>query len=316
MKLSKKTDYIYTFACREDELSLCHLEMRAFFGVEAPANIMKSLVAIDPSRSPFIKERVEVMYQGDTLEDVLQQVEAIVLVDETFKVIFVKLNDLTLEDKISYEEQRAIERNLGMHITGEADVHHPKFVYGIVTLGGRWYFGHYLKNTAVWLHHMKKPRNYSIALTTRLARAAANIAVPLPEGIKAIDPCCGIGTVLVEALSMGIDMVGRDINHFIVRGARENLAHFGLEGEVVVGAIANISTHYDVAIIDMPYNLFSTITTEEQFSILQQARRIANKVIIISIESIDKMIAAADLTIVDRGVAKKGLFSRQVLVCI
>jgi tRNA G10 N-methylase Trm11 len=316
LSTSKKTPFIYTFACREDELSLCHLEMRAFFGVEAPANIMKSIVAINPSRSPFIKERVEVMYQGDSLTEVLRQVEAIQLFDATFKVIFVKLNDLAPEHKISYGEQRAIERELGIHITGEADVHHPEYVFGIVTLGGRWYFGNYLKNTAVWLHHMKKPRNYSIALTTRLARAAANIAVPHPEGIQAIDPCCGIGTVLVEALSMGIDIIGRDINHFIVRGARENLAHFGLEGEVVVGAIANISAHYDVAIIDMPYNLFSTITTEEQFSILQHARRIASKVIVISIESIDDMIASAGLTIVDRGVAKKGLFSRQVLVCI
>jgi tRNA G10 N-methylase Trm11 len=307
--------FIYTFACREDELSLCHLEMRAFFGVEAP-HILKSVVAIDPSRSPFIKERVEVMYQGSSLADIIQKVEGIQLFGATFKVIFVKLNDLIPEDKISYEEQRVIERELGMHITGEADVHHPKYVFGIVTLGGQWYFGSYLKNKAFWLHHMKKPRNYSIALTTRLARAAANIAVPHPYGVKAIDPCCGIGTVLVEALSMGIDIVGRDINHFIVRGARENLAHFGLEGEVVVGAIANISTNYDVAIVDMPYNLFSTITTEEQFSILQHARRIANKAVVISIESIDDMISSAGFTIADRGVAKKGLFSRQILVCI
>jgi tRNA G10 N-methylase Trm11 len=307
--------FIYTFACREDELFLCQLEMRAFFGMEAPTHILKSTVGIDPSRSPFIKERVEVMYQESTLAEILQKVEAIQLLDATFKVIFVKLNDLSPEDKISYEDQRAIERELGIHITGEADVHHPTYVFGIVTLGGQWYFGNYLKNTAVWLHHMKKPRNYSIALTTRLARAAANIAVPHPDGIKAIDPCCGIGTVLVEALSMGIDMVGRDINHFIVRGARENLEYFGLEGEVVVGAIANISTHYDVAIVDMPYNLFSTITKEEQFSILQHARRIANKVVVISIEEIDEMIANAGFTIADRGVAKKGLFSRQVLVC-
>jgi tRNA G10 N-methylase Trm11 len=308
--------FIYTYACREDELSLCQLEMRAFFGMEAPSHILKSTVDIDPSRSPFIKERVEVMYQGSSLVEILQKVEAIELMDATFKVIFVKLNDLNAEDNISYEEQRNIERKLGLHITGEADVHHPAFVFGIVALGGQWYFGNYLKNKAVWLHHMKKPRNYSIALTTRLARAAVNIAVPHPYGIKAIDPCCGIGTVLVEALSMGIDMVGRDINHFIVRGARENLAHFELEGEVVVGAIANISTNYDVAIVDMPYNLFSTITTEEQFSILQHARRIASKVVVISIEAIDEMIASAGFIIVDRGVAKKGLFSRQVLVCI
>jgi tRNA G10 N-methylase Trm11 len=308
--------FIYTFACREDELSLCHLEMRAFFGADAPpTHILKSNVAIDPSRSPFIKERVEVIYQGSSLAEILQQVESVQLFGTTFKVIFVKLNDLQPVDKISYEEQRAIERELGIHIMGEADVHHPQHIFGIVVLRGQWYFGNYLKNKAVWLHHMKKPRNYSIALTTRLARAAANIAVPKPLGVKAIDPCCGIGTVLVEALSMGIDIVGRDINHFIVRGARENLEHFGLAGEVVVGAIANISENYDVAIIDMPYNLFSTISVEEQLSILQHAHRIARKVVVISIDTIDEMITSAGLAIIDRGVAKKGLFTRQILVC-
>jgi tRNA G10 N-methylase Trm11 len=309
--------FIYTFACREDELSLCQLEMRAFFGIEAPSpNIFKSAISIDPSRSPFIKERIEVIYQSDSLPEILKLVEEIQLFGATFKVIFVKLNDLDPTKKIAYETQRAIERELGMHITGEADLHHPEYLFGIVTLGGRWYFGNFLKNKAVWLHHMKKPRSYSIALTTRLARAAANIAVPQPLGIKAIDPCCGIGTVLVEALSMGIDIVGRDINHFIVRGARENLAHFELEGEIVVGAIANISRSYDVAIVDMPYNLFSSITTEEQLSILQHTRRIANKVVVISIDMIDEMIAHAGFTIIDRGVAKKGLFLRHVLVCV
>lgn len=307
--------FIYTFACREDEHSICQLEKRAFFGEDAPAHILKSSIGIDPSRSPFIRERLEIIYHGDSMAAILQQVESIRLTEATFKVIFIKLNDLAPDARISYEEQRSIERELGIHITGEADMHHPDHVYGILAFGGRWYFGNYLKNKAIWLHHMKKPRNYSIALTTRLARAVANIAVPHPLGIKAIDPCCGIGTVLVEALSMGIGIVGRDINHFIVRGARENLAHFGLEGEVVVGAIANVSAQYDVAIVDMPYNLFSTITIDEQFSILLQARRIASKVVIISIEAIDGMITNAGFTIVDRGIAKKGLFSRQVLVC-
>jgi tRNA G10 N-methylase Trm11 len=308
--------FIYTYACREDELSLCHLEMRCFFKIDSSSSIVKSDVAIDPSRSPFIKERIEVMYEGDSLPDIWEQVTLIQLHEATFKVIFVKINDLEPSDKIGFEQQRAIEREIGVYIEGEADVHNPDHVFGIVTLGGRWYFGNYLKNKAVWLHHMKKPRNYSIALSTRVARAAANIAVPHPSGIRAIDPCCGIGTVLVEALSMGIDIVGRDINPFIIRGARENIAHFGFEGEVTLGAIANVSSSYDVAIVDMPYNLFSTTTPEEQFSILEQARRIASKVIVITIESIDAMITTAGLTIVDRCVAKKGLFTRQIIVCM
>ncbi len=169
--------YIYEFASNEEERLLCRLEQRALFGrdTENGANLMVSAVRIDPSRSPFIKERIEVLYQGNSLEEVLLQVEAIKLAEATFKVIFVKLNDLEAADKISYEDQRSIERELGIHITGEADVRNPDFVFGIVALGGCWYFGNYLKNKAVWLLHMKKPRNYSIALTTRLARAAANM---------------------------------------------------------------------------------------------------------------------------------------------
>lgn len=312
---SRLPSFIYTYACRADEVSLCHLETRSFFGKEAVSNIMISPIAIDPSRSPFARERIEVMYDGDTMEQILDQVEALHFVDTTFKVIFVKTNDLEPAHKIEYDEQRSIERALGMRIEGEADVRNPDHVFGIITVGGRWYFGKYMKSTAVWLHHVKKPRSYSIALSTRVARAAANIAVPNPVGIKAIDPCCGIGTVLVEALSMGIDIVGRDINPFIARGARENIAHFGFEGAVSLGDIANITESYDVAIIDMPYNLFSTTTPEEQFDILRHARRIAAKVVVITIETIDDMIASAGLTISDRCVAKKGNFSRQIIVC-
>lgn len=313
---SREPAFIYTYAYRVDEQSLCYLEMRAIFGMEAPGNILKSSIAIDPSRSPFMRERVEILYEGDTLPQIYDQVEAMNMGDETFKCLFVKTNDLAPADKIEYDDQRVIERELGMRITGEADVRKPDHIFGIITLGGRWYFGKYVKSKAIWLDHVKKPRSYSIALSTRVARAAANIAVPNPKGIKAIDPCCGIGTVLVEALSMGIDIVGRDINHFIARGARENIAHFGFEGVVTLGDIANIEEKYDVAIIDMPYNLFSNTTPEEQFSILKHARRIADKVIVITIETIDEMIEGAGLTIADRCVAKKGHFSRQIIVCV
>lgn len=97
---------------------------------------------------------------------------------------------------------------------------------------------------------------YSTALSTRVARAVANIAIPHPKGVRAIDPCCGIGTVLVEALSMGINIVGRDINPRVVLGSRKNIAHFELEGTVEIGPIAEVVDDYDVAIIDMPYNLY------------------------------------------------------------
>lgn len=308
-------EFIYTYASSPEERSLSHLEMRSFFGMESPYNIIKSTINIDPSRSPFIRERIEVLYAGDELSDILEQVEEIDMLDKTFKIIFIKINDLEKEAQIEYNERRLMERDLGARIHGEADVHNPAHIFGIVAYGGRWYFGNYRKNEAVWLKHTKKPREYSTALSTRVARAVSNIAVPHPEGVRAIDPCCGIGTVLVEALSMGIHIEGRDINPLVTEGSRENIAYFNLKGNVTLGPISDITEKYDVAIIDMPYNLYTHATPEDQADILRHARRISDKLVVVTIETIDEMIEKAGFEIKDRCVTKKGYFSREILVC-
>ncbi|MBP2001978.1 tRNA G10 N-methylase Trm11 [Paenibacillus shirakamiensis] len=309
------SEFIYTYAYPEEEESLCRLEARCLFGSEPHPYLLKSSVGLDPSRSPFIRERIDIMYEGDTLEDIYRQVEAINMGEETFKVLFVKINDLTDTNKIEYDERRAIEREMGLHIEGEADVNRPDHWFGLIALGGKWYFGPYQRNKSLWLLHMKKPRSYSIALSTRVARAAANIAVPEINGKHAIDPCCGIGTVLVEALSMGISITGRDINPHIAQGARDNIVHFGYEAEVTLGDIAEITDHYDAAIVDMPYNHFSRTTPEAQFSILEHAARIADRVVVISVDSPDEMLTRAGLSVIDRGKVRKAGFSRQVIVC-
>ncbi|MFE4710731.1 TRM11 family SAM-dependent methyltransferase [Paenibacillus sp. NPDC056722] len=311
----KTPAFIYTYASSADEESLCAMELRCLFGQNVGPSIFASDIEVDVSRSPFVKERIDVMYAGDSLPEIYEQTEQVQVGEKTFKVIFVKTNDLTAENKIEYDERRGIEREIGLRIEGEADVNSPQLVYGIVTLGGRWYFGPYHKNNADWFRHMKKPRSYSIALSTRVARAAINMGIPDPQGIKAIDPCCGIGTVMVEALSMGIDIVGRDINPMIATGARTNIAHFGYNSEVTLGDIADIQDHYDVAFIDMPYNLYSSITPEEQFSILTNARRIADRAVIVAIEAMDEMITDAGFTIKDRCIAKKAGFSRHIMLC-
>jgi len=308
-------NYIYNYySCEEDELSLCALEMRAFFGIDSQSSSLESALKIDPTRSPFIKERVSVIYEGNTLEDIKKQLKDLQLSPSTFKVIFVKNSDLDEDEKVGFKERRRIEREVGLHIPGEADLLKPDLLFGIMNVSGRWVFGEYIRNEAIWLQHKTKPHSYSTALSTRVARAVVNIAVPDPIGIKAIDPCCGIGTVVVEGLSMGIDIVGSDNNHLIIPGARENIAYFGLDGEIVLKDILNITESYDVAIIDMPYNVCSVITTEEQLRMLQSARQFAEKVVIITVEDIDSIIIDAGFKIVDRGFVKKSNFIRQVIV--
>ncbi|QFT90348.1 hypothetical protein FIU87_17040 [Bacillus sp. THAF10] len=309
------TSYVYTLGYSKEEHSLCFLEMRALFGQVTEQPIIKSKVGIDPSRSPFIRERIEILYEGETLQEIINQVKNIHMQDKTFKVIFSKINDRKESESIQYQERREIERQVGWVIEGEADVHKPDHTFGMATMDGRWYFGHYQKSDAVWLKHVKKPREYSTALSTKDARTIVNIAVPIVKDTRVIDPCCGIGTVLVEALSMGIDIEGRDINPLVTTGARENIAYFGFQGRVTLGPIQDVEDTFDVAIIDLPYNIATHATKEEQAAIIQHARRISQKAVIITVEQMDEEIVQAGFHIMDRGFTQKGRFKREILVC-
>ncbi|MFC0560696.1 TRM11 family SAM-dependent methyltransferase [Halalkalibacter alkalisediminis] len=307
--------YIYMYSYHEDEDFLCKLEMRSLFGFDTSSSILHSTIKRDPSRSPFIKARVDVLFQEASIEQLIKNVKELNTIEQTCKVMFVQHGDQKKTNKVEFQQRRSIEREVGLNLPGEVDLVNPEIIFGILKVDEGWVFGDYIKSKAVWLKHQVKPHNYSTALSTRVARAVVNIAVPDPNGLKVIDPCCGIGTVLIEALSMEIDIVGRDLNPLVIPGARGNVAYFGYTGEVVLGDMRNVTNNYDVAIIDMPYNLCSIITSKEKLEMIQSARQFSRKVVIVTVEPMDLVIEAAGFEIVDRCVARKGTFSREVLVC-
>lgn len=307
---------MYNYVCDEKEIDLAGLEMRSLFGVDSdsPYTVVESSREIDPSRSPFISSRLAVWLEGADIEELIKQVNQLEPTEKTFKVMFVKNRASREEESFSFERRRSIEREVGRHIHGSADLVNPDVIYGITFHNNRWVFGTYLESQAVWLRHKNKPHSYSTSLNTRLARAVVNIAIPDPAGIRAIDPCCGIGTVVVEALSMGMDIIGSDNNPLVMAGARENIAHFGYQAEVRLQDIRNLTGHYDVAIIDLPYNLCSVLPEEEKLEILKSARSIADKVVVITIEPVEAALMAAGFRILDQCEVKKRKFSRKIVV--
>ncbi|MGN1400119.1 MAG: TRM11 family SAM-dependent methyltransferase [Bacillus sp. (in: firmicutes)] len=306
------SDYLYTYNYSEEEERLCALELRMLFGQEADDYVLKSSRRLNPDRSPFLKNRIDISCEADTLDELKGEISRLPRDTRSFKTIYVRHKG---RDGLSFEERRRVEREAGLAVLGSADLRNPEVLFGILQYKERWYFGEYHESKAVWLQNQEKPRQYSTALSTRVARAVVNIAVPDPEEVKAIDPCCGIGTVLVEALSMGIDIEGRDINPLAVIGARENIAHFGYKCHVAIGAIQDVENVYDTAIIDLPYNHCTTASAADQMSIIRNAGRIAARIILVTGEPMDEMIQKAGLEIVDRGDVKKIGFERQVLVC-
>jgi tRNA G10 N-methylase Trm11 len=194
-------------------------------------------------------------------------------------------------------------------------MHDPKVLLGLTKFNGKWIFGLYEKNNMEWHRHDNKPHTYSHSLSIRDARAIVNIAVGNNHDAKIIDPCCGVGTVVIEGLSMGLNIRGSDINRFTVRNAKENLLYFEMPDVIKKQDMHTITEKYDVAIVDIPYGIFVPVTLEQQTEIIKSSRRIADKQVIITFEDMNDVFEAAGLEIIDQCQVTKGKFVRYVSVC-
>ncbi|WP_324292930.1 TRM11 family SAM-dependent methyltransferase [Paenibacillus wulumuqiensis] len=301
--------YIYTYACHEDEQELCHLELRCLLGQKPEVRHVESVVQIPPERSPFIHYRLDIQCEAANLEQLEQAVEQLDMNNRTFKLI-----SLDAEQTFTYDEKRQLERRIGMHITGKAQMKQPQQLIGMTYAGGRWVAGRCHASESVWLRHNDKPRHYSTALSTRVARAAVNIAVP-DTAASLIDPCCGIGTVLIEAMSMGITVTGYDLNPLAVQGARENLTHYSMPDIVSLADMRKLTGRYDALILDLPYNLCSVLNEQERLNMLLSAARLAGRVLVISTEAIESSIEQAGMQILEVCHIRKGHFTRYLWLC-
>lgn len=310
-------NYIYTYGFNPEEGELALMEMRAFFGQDAPEKILKSPTSIDPSRSVFIREKLHVLFEGDHPDEVIEAASRFGSEEESYKVIFMKQNDLSGQEHVGNAERLQLARTIGNEMPGKLDLKTPDQIYAIMPFEGKWHFGLYEKSQPVWMKHVDKPQGYSTALSARTARTIVNLMNPHDEALQMIDPCCGIGTVLVEAASMGMLIRGRDKNPLACVGARENLEHYDYPVEIDVekAVIQELEGSYDCAVLDLPYNLYTHSSYDQQQMLIQHAARLAKRVVIVTIESMDEAIQAAGLRILDRATTTKQRFTREVLLC-
>ena len=71
-------NFLYTYTQHTDEHDLCMLEMRSFFGFDVTSTVLISSIEINPSRSAFMKERLEIIYVGDSLEVFLNKLSSMI----------------------------------------------------------------------------------------------------------------------------------------------------------------------------------------------------------------------------------------------
>lgn len=98
--------------------------------------------------------------------------------------------------------------------------------------------------------HDAKPWTTSSSLDSRFARALVNL---VPDARSILDPCCGAGSIVLEAASLGLSAFGVDWKPALVGMTRENLAHFGYDAGVELADSRTHAQTADAIVTDLPY---------------------------------------------------------------
>ena len=114
---------------------------------------------------------------------------------------------------------------------------------------------------------------------------------------------------------MGINISGYEINSYIGKNAKTNLRYFGYEDVITIGDMNDIQNKFNVAIVDLPYGIFTQITPGEQLAIMESTRRIAERMVIITFEDMEQQITSVNFHIDDRCTVSKGTFKRHIYLC-
>lgn len=309
-----KNCYLYHVNYQNYEEELCALDIRTLFKRDLKGKVLLTDKKIDPSISPYIKERIEVIHRAPTFDYLLELLKRHKETRQKFMVKYVSLHKKDPNER----KGRHLSKAIGLRIIGLPSFDAPNVIYGTTYYEGSWYFGLLEANKATWKAHNEKPYSYSSALGINLAKVLVNAAASGDLNKKLIDPCCGVGTVLMEAAYGGYNIEGRELKEKVAEHARKNLSHFNYSVKVTTGDIGAIEEKYDGCIVDLPYGNFSHTTEAMQREIILNALRISDRTVIVASEDISPFIEDQSIQIIDRcrvGKAKKSKFNRFVYVC-
>lgn len=308
------TKYIYSFSYDNAESELCKLESRCVFNKEEKNKLLFSDIKVEPSSSAFINKRLDVILFSEDYSKLINEIEKKRICIEGFKVEYLVFDGDTTE----YAERLKKLKDIGYIVEGIPDYHNPTATYALCYYEGVWCFSLMIKNKFAWYNHKQKPFSYSNSINMNIAKALVNIAAKGNKEKRLLDACCGVGTIMLEACFAGNNIEGCDINRKICKDARENLSHFNYNANIYHSNIKDISKRYDAAIIDLPYNLFSSATNNDILHIVKSTADITNRLVIVSTSDITKFIEHVGFQITDFCcVSKSGKrnFARKIWVC-
>ncbi|MGB9595397.1 MAG: TRM11 family SAM-dependent methyltransferase [Candidatus Poribacteria bacterium] len=306
--------YLYITSRSKQEAELIKAECFAIAGVYPDVNGIairscdsQSENCYDVSRSAYTKLCMKVISQSDNLTSLYASLDEAKIKSDHFRVSVTKISNSL---KINHQE---VMHQIGLRIEGRPNLNNPKTEFLVVITSKNIWLGEVLsKSDNSWMAHSKKIQQYSSALPTRLARAVVNLVAKPKDRI--IDPCCGSGTLLIEAESIGIKAFGCDINPLMIWASMKNIKDFGFDVHLAVADARVIKGTFDAVITDLPYGRNCLYDENLYYEILNNIRNLAPKSAIITGTDISKLLLDIGFSLKAVLTVPKGALTRYISV--
>lgn len=283
--------YFYLTTILDQDTDLIGAECRALTGcVPNPYGIAISDRRVDVKRGAYVKSCMEILFEGGSVAEICAQIKSAELHADDFRVTVFRLpRNLPVETM-------KIAHTVGAVIGGKVRLTLPRVIFLTVVTSEKIWFGRLLSESdGRWVTHRKRPHVTSSSLPTRLARAMVNLIASL--GDRLVDPCCGTGTIVLEAAQMGIKVAGYDLNPNMVKATQKNLAHYGLTANVHLEDARQIRGRFDAVATDLPYGIMLPSDISRDDEILRNIRDLAPKAAFVDIRDLGGQLIDLGYTI-------------------
>jgi len=301
-------DHFCLLSCDELEQEIALAELWALTGVVGNSRVVTVGPSVDVTRAAHVSLCAESLAEGADPAAIAEAISGRGLEYERFRITL-----LTLPPRPDVDARQVVV-DVADHVSGTVDLSEPLNELVLVGSEGHWRLGRVVsRSDKSFRAHEHKPHMFSSSLPARLSRAMVNL-VGRP-GDLIIDPCCGVGSILLEAWACDMRAVGADLNPKLTGMTRENLLHFGRPPWVCAADAASLGVRGDAVVTDFPYGPQSAREEGLYERLLANFPSLAPRLSVVVACEIDDLLAQAGYRVLHQATIPKGrLFERRVYV--
>jgi tRNA (guanine10-N2)-dimethyltransferase len=175
-----------------------------------------------------------------------------------------------------------LERIMGSKIRGRVCLENPPIEYRAIFSAGRCYLGRLLYRIDRGGFDRRRPGSREFfhpgVMMPRMARALVNISL-VQEGEFLLDPFCGTGGIVLEAVMAGARGIGSDIDRDMVTGSRRNVPEADFVSADTT-ALPFPDSCFPAIVTDLPYGQSVSIVAGSLESLYRDALQELQRVLV------------------------------------